>query len=449
MRLKIEKMGINGEGIAYNRRLPVFVEGALVDEVVDATITESYKTYQKAKVNRIIEKSDSRIKAPCQYYEKCGGCQIMHATYDYQLAYKQDTLLEALYKYAEIDLSIVEEIKANPNPLGYRNSLKLPLASKGGKLVTGLYEKESNRVIFVDKCMIHEEGLEKIKKNILNVLNKYHFEAYSNKDKKGIRTLFIRVLNGKFHVCLITGDTKISEECINDLSKIENLESLYQSIHTTKSHEIFGNKMLHLYGKKYLTFVFDGLKLNLSVRSFFQLNTKQAINLYHTVKDLVPDNQNFIFEAYSGVGAISLLLKDKAKEIVGVEVIADAVNNANLNAKNNNIKNVKFECDDAANALKRYSKKVNIDTLVVDPPRTGLDDLMLDTILKSKIKNIVYVSCNPATLAKNLAVLKTRYQIKRIIPFDMFSQGAQVESVCYLTRMSTKRQLRNKYFSEE
>lgn len=434
MKIRINKIGINGEGIGYFHRLPVFIEGALVDEVVEAHITEKHQNYLKAEVVKVLEESRDRVKPVCKYYGQCGGCQLLHANYYAQLEYKYETLAETLAKYAGIDPEMVEDVKQNPHPFGYRNSMKLPVFMHNHKLVCGLYETNTNHIIEVDSCPIHEEGLEKVKKNILNVLNKYHYQAYENQTKEGIRGLFVRVLDGHYQVCIVTGETEIKKETIEDLSKIDNLVSLYQSIHTTKSHEFFGKQMIHLAGKKHLTFKLGDLKLGLSIRSFYQLNTEQAANLYQFVVDQVKDNQNFIFEAYSGIGAISLMLKDKAKKIVGVENIADAVTNANMNARNNHLENINFVCDDAAVALKRYSKKEKIDTLIVDPPRVGLDDNMLDTVLRSHIKDIVYISCNPATLAKNIAVLQKRYRVTKITPFDIFSNSAHVETVCLLTR---------------
>ena len=434
MKIKIEKMGINGEGIGYYNRVPVFVEGAIEGEIADVQIDESYKTYKKGHALKIFKTSNDRVKVACPHYEKCGACQIMHMKYEKQLKFKRELIVEAIAKYADLDENLVARTIANPNQFNYRNSLKLPVAMRNGKLVSGLYEKNTNHFLMIDKCMIHEEGIERIKKNVLNVLNKYGYQAFDNKTRKGIKSIFVRGLKDKYQLCIVTGNDKLDTQCISDLSKIEGLVSIDQSIHTTKSHEFFGQQIIHLYGKRHLGFNFNGLDLKLSTRAFFQLNTRQAANMYNLVKDLVPSYQDFIFEAYSGIGAISMMLHDRAKKIVGVESIIDAVNNANHNAKNNGIENVSFVCDDAALALMRYSKKTKIDTLIVDPPRTGLDDAMIDCILRSKIDRIIYVSCNPATLAKNLYLLKNRYVVKQITPLDMFSQSAHVESITLLER---------------
>ena len=192
--------------------------------------------------------------------------------------------------------------------------------------------------------------------------------------------------------------------------------------------------MIHLGGDRRLELKLDSLRLQLSPRSFFQLNTEQAKQLYRCVASLIPQHNDLIVEAYSGIGAISLYVKDKAKQIIGIESIKDAVVNANENAKRNNAGHVSFLCADAADKCTYLSKKQQIDTLIVDPPRSGLDDAMLECILRSKIKHVIYISCNPATLGKNLACLKERYEIKTILPFDMFPQTPHVESVVLLVR---------------
>ena len=199
--------------------------------------------------------------------------------------------------------------------------------------------------------------------------------------------------------------------------------------------------MMHLAGETSLAMELDGLKLQISPRSFFQLNSKQAVQLYRTIASMVKEDNELIVEAYSGIGAISLYLKDKAKEIIGIESIKDAVVNANQNAALNGCEHVSFLCDDAANKLTYLSKKRSIDVLVVDPPRSGLDDAMLDCILRSKIKNIIYVSCNPATLGKNLAVLSSRYNVDKIQPIDIFPHTPHVETVALLSKLDVDKHI--------
>lgn len=254
------------------------------------------------------------------------------------------------------------------------------------------------------------------------------------RQKKGLRTLVVRGFDGNYQCTIVSGNDELPKACVEECMNVDGISSLWQSIHPSKkSVETFGKVMVHLGGTRLLPFTFNNLKLTLSPKSFFQLNTRQADKLYKIAASMVSDNNDFIVEAYSGIGAISLYVKDKAKEIVGIEYISDAVSNANQNAKRNHASNVKFVCGDAAEKLVQYSKKRVINTLIVDPPRSGLDDNMMECIMKSKIKNIVYISCNPATLGKNLALLMKKYNVEKIVPVDMFSNTALVETVVKLT----------------
>lgn len=435
MKVEIKKIGINGEGIGYVDRMPVFIPGALIGEEVDIKITEKKKRYATAEVNRVMKKSKSRIKPKCQIQHACGGCPLMIARYPSQLEYKYELLKQSLIKYAQINPRLIQRVVPSEEAFGYRNQFKLPVAKEDGELLSGLYMPNSNYFIDVQKCWVHEPGLEEVRADVMKVLNRYAYDAYDYHNKSGIRTIIARGFHGKYQVTIVTGNDTILEQTIEDLMKIRGVYSLWQSIHTVKkTPDIFGPKMIFLAGERYLPLELDGLKLQISPRSFFQLNSTQAVQLYRTIASMVSDHNDLIVEAYSGIGAISLYLKDKAKEIIGIEYIKDAVTNANMNAKANGCDHVSFLCDDAANKLTYISKKRSIDVLVVDPPRSGLDDEMLDCILKSKIKNIVYVSCNPATLGKNLSVLNARYRVEKIVPIDMFPHTPHVESVCLLVR---------------
>lgn len=435
MKVTIVKTGINGEGIGYMDRTPVFIPGALEGEIVDVTITEREKRYMHAKLNRVIQKSPSRIQPKCRMQHRCGGCPLMITRYPAQLEAKREVLKQSLIKYAQINPKLIQKVIPSEEIFEYRNQCKLPCAMIEGRLTTGMYVPNSNYFSEVPQCVIHEPGLERIREDILDVLNRFRLKAYDHHQKKGIRSLIIRGFDGQYQVTIVSGEQPLSAECIEQLMKIKGLASLWQSYHTVKkTPEMFGAKMIHLAGERLLALDFDGLSLHISPRSFFQLNTNQAKQLYRTIASLVPEKNDLIVEAYSGIGAISLYVKDKAKEVIGIESIKDAVVNANMNAKRNNAEHVSFLCADAADKLTYISKKRSIDTLIVDPPRSGLDEEMLYCILKSKIKHIIYVSCNPATLGKNLAYLQERYRVETIQPFDMFPHTPHVESVVKLVR---------------
>lgn len=442
MKVTIKKTGINGEGIGYIDRMPVFVPQALIGEEVEIRIVDKQKRYATAELLRVVKSSKNRIRPKCFIQNTCGACPLMIARYPVQLEYKQDLLKQSLIKYAQIDPRKVARVKASEDVFGYRNQFKLPCAMEEGRLVSGLFMPNSNYFIDVKKCWIHEDGLERVRMDIMHVLNTHGCVSYNPHDKKGIRNLVVRGFDNRYQCTIVTGNDELDERLISDLMRIKGLTSLWQSIHTIKkTPEVFGNKMMHLAGETSLAMELDGLKLQISPRSFFQLNSKQAVQLYRTIASMVKEDNELIVEAYSGIGAISLYLKDKAKEIIGIESIKDAVVNANQNAALNGCEHVSFLCDDAANKLTYLSKKRSIDVLVVDPPRSGLDDAMLDCILRSKIKNIIYVSCNPATLGKNLAVLSSRYNVDKIQPIDIFPHTPHVETVALLSKLNVDKHI--------
>ena len=436
MRLKIEKMGINGEGIAYYQKKPVFIEGALPQELVEIKDLQGYGTYYKARIEKIVKESRDRIRPACAFAHRCRACSMMHLAYEKQLKAKRDILAQTLMKYAKIEPSRIEEIIANEQPLHYRNQCKLPLQMEQGKLCSGMYLPGSNYFASVKNCVIHDPLIETVRKEVLHILNKHGIKAYDYHKKSGMRSLIIRTFQGKCQVTLVSGEDVLTQELIADLLDCEAIVSLWQSINTVKkSVDVFGKKMIFLGGAKQLRFLFGGYRMQINPRSFFQLNTKQAEVLYQKAASLLTGKRyGTIVEAYSGIGAISLFLHGHADQVIGIESIADAVQNAHAIASLNHIDNVKFVCGDAAEELTYLSKKGKIDLLVVDPPRSGLDYAMLGTLLQSKIQEIIYISCNTATLGKNLDLLQQRYEVKTIIPIDLFSQTAAIEAIVHLKR---------------
>lgn len=435
MKVMIKKMGINGEGIGYLDRLPVFIPGALCGEEVEIKLTEKNGRYAKGKIVRILKKSDKRVRPICEIQRRCGACPYMVADYEEQLRFKQEDLRQSLIKYAHVDPRLIKKIQPSEKTLFYRNQCKLPCAMDNGELVNGMYMPNSNIFIPMTTCYVHEKELEIMRKRILKVLNRYHVRAYDWHQKRGLRYLILRGFEGKFQCTLVSGEENFDPAMIEELLSLEGLTSLWQSYQTQKkTAELFGPKMILLGGEKYLHLSLGSVTLPVSPRSFFQLNTQQAKKMYACIAEMTGKGHTRIVEAYSGIGGISMLLKDHAQEVIGIEIIKDAVLNARQSARDNHIDNVQFICADAADKLLYLSKKSSIDVLVVDPPRSGLDEAMLAVILRSKIKKIIYVSCNPSTLAKNLAVLKDRYDVEQVVPFDMFPNTAKVETIVALKR---------------
>ena len=427
-------MGINGEGIGYDHGVPVFIPGALMHETVDVKITQEKEKYKTAKLIRVIRKSKDRVEPECRYCDSCRACTLMHLKYERQLNYKKQTLKQALKKYADIDMPV--SIIKNDNIYHYRNKFKLPFGMEKGKIVTGMYESERGRFVPIEDCIIHEEVLEKVRKQILEIMNKYKLKAYNERTREGYRSLIMRTFNNKIALVFVVGDNTDLEPMLSDLTRIEEVSSIYYSVNTNKKYiNALENDLAHVFGKNCLNARINDLKLVFTPKSFFQLNTRQAEVLYDEAVSLIDENDEEVLEAYCGVGVMSLMAARKAKHVTGVEIVPDAIDNAKKNSRYNKIDNVDFVVGDSGSVMEEISKEKQLDCLIVDPPRTGLDEKMINSILNSNAKKLIYVSCNPSTLAKNLNVLKEYYNIESIRAIDVFSNTEHVESIVYLARI--------------
>ena len=433
MKLEIVKAGINGEGIAFFKRKPVFIEGCFPDEVVDADLIDEGRHY-KGRLKAILKKSPDRIRPVCSYAEKCGACALMGLKYDGQLAIKMQLLENALYKYAEYEGKI-EGIVKSDDVYGYRNKCNLPIIDYNGKLVNALYKQGSNHPCLITTCFIHEESVEEIRRKILDVLNRYKLQAYDRREKKGMRQLIVRAFDKGAQAVLVTGNDTLKENVIADLKKIKGLKSLFQGINTVRDPiRMMPEKLRPLFGKEKIEVKSLNYELELSPQAFFQLNHKQAEQIYKDAAALIKEKQKLIIEGYCGIGTISLAMHDKAEKIIGIEIIEKAIKDAKDNAKKNKVENVEFRCGDAAKEIRKIVEKEKADVIVVDPPRTGLDDELLKTLLKSKAKQIIYISCNPSTLGKDLYILKKEYEIHLVRGYDMFPNTPLVETLVELVR---------------
>ncbi|MBR4483962.1 MAG: 23S rRNA (uracil(1939)-C(5))-methyltransferase RlmD [Erysipelotrichaceae bacterium] len=433
MKLEIVKAGINGEGIAFFKRKPVFIEGCFPDEVVDADLIDEGRHY-KGRLKAILKKSPDRIRSVCSYADKCGACALMGLKYDGQLAIKMQLLENALYKYAEYEGKI-EGIVKSDDVYGYRNKCNLPIIDYNGKLVNALYKQGSNHPCLITTCFIHEESVEEIRRKILDVLNRYKLQAYDRREKKGMRQLIVRAFDKGAQAVLVTGNDTLKENVIADLKKIKGLKSLFQGINTVRDPiRMMPEKLRPLFGKEKIEVKSLNYELELSPQAFFQLNHKQAEQIYKDAAALIKEKQKLIIEGYCGIGTISLAMHDKAEKIIGIEIVEKAIKDAKDNAKKNKVENVEFRCGDAAKEIRKIVEKEKADVIVVDPPRTGLDDELLKTLLKSKAKQIIYISCNPSTLGKDLYILKKEYEIHLVRGYDMFPNTPLVETLVELVR---------------
>ena len=431
--LEIKKMGINGEGIGFERSIPVFVYGGISGDTIEYKPIEVKPNIIRGKLIRIIKPSSSRCASSCMNHGPCEGCPWIMTKYEDQLKWKEEEVKSRLLKVG-VSIEVFEPIHANPNPIGYRNTIKLPIMMDKGKLQYGMYKRNSNQLVPIEHCVINEEGLNRVSKEVLEVLNQHQIQAYKRKERTGLRSIFLRGVSNKYQLCLVGGKERYSKECIDDLMGIEGMNSIYQNIQTIHNPtQLFGKQMIHLAGTKSLSFTINKKHFCLSLSSFFQMNTAQADELYKTVMDCIPEGIHHCVEAYCGIGMMSYYASDRCEKVTGIELVGSAIRDAKVALQRNSANNLSFMEGDSALELEKIVKKEEVDLLLVDPPRTGLDKKMIQVIQKAKIPHIIYVSCNPYTLGKNIEELND-YEVTKVIPFDLFSQTPHVETIVTLKR---------------
>jgi 23S rRNA (uracil1939-C5)-methyltransferase len=440
--LTIKKIGINGEGIGFFKRKIVFVPNALPGEEVVVEVTKVHPKFTEARIKKIRKKSPQRVKAPCLVYEECGGCQLQHLNYDGQLEAKRDIVLQSLERHTSLKL---EELDVRPtigmeNPWHYRNKSQFQVESRKGRAIAGLYSLNSNKLIDIDECIVQHSETNKVTTEIRRIINDFNIPVFDEKKKKPIiRTIVTRVgfETGQVQVVLVTTEKKIprKELLISEIEKrLPEVVSIAQNINPKKTGIIFGDETVHLSGKESIEERLDEFTYELSARAFFQLNPIQTTKLYNEAKKAAGlTGEEKVVDAYCGVGTIGLWLADSAKEIRGMDVIKEGIDDAKKNAERFGVDHAEYFVGSAEELMPRWKKEGwRPDVVVVDPPRTGCDQKFLDTIKEVKPKKFVYVSCNPSTLAKDIEYLKKQYKVEYLQPVDMFPQTAHVECVAKL-----------------
>ncbi len=441
--LEIKRLGINGEGIGFYQKLAVFVDGAIPGETVKLRISQVSEKMAKGEIIEYRQVSPNRVEPKCPHYEKCGGCQISHIENKYTGVLKREMLIESILRYTDINPKTFE-IKPTiimDNPDGYRNKSSLPVRKFNEKATLGLYEPETNKIVYIDNCLVQNEIINTINSKVLEYIDELNVTPYVEKFRRGeIKYIVTRVSHktNEAQVTLITHDkTPKIFELAKKIINIQNVVSVYESINDSiKEGVIFGPEINLLEGKPTIIESIGDYKFELLPTAFFQLNPVQTEKLYEQVKKACKlSRTEVVLDAYCGVGTIGIYLSKLSKEIIGIEYNKEAVINANQNAKLNKVNNAKFYQGDVTELLpKLIEEGLKLDVIVVDPPRTGLGSELIETILNTDVKRMVYVSCNPATLAKDLNLLTQKYHIKYMQPVDMFPQTAHVETIVLLER---------------
>lgn len=441
--IKIDSYGHEGEGVGKINNFTVFVKGAIKGETVKVKLIKVNKTYGIAKLLEVIVPSQHREKPVCSIYKRCGGCNLQHISYTEQLNFKTQRVKDVMERVGKLEDAKIHNTIGMEFPYNYRNKVQLPVGFIDSEVVVGFYAPRSHDIINMEHCYIQSKLGDKIIHILKEWMKENKIKSYDEKTHSGIvRHIMLRegFRTKEVMVVVVTNGVKLpnSKSLVQKLREnILNLKSVIQNINEDKTNVILGQKSITLWGKDTISDYIGDFRFNISPLSFFQVNPIQTEVLYNKAMEYADLNgDEIVFDAYCGTGTISLFLSKKAKMVFGVEIISQAIDNANENKKENNVDNVEFIVGKSEEEIPKLIKSgINPDVIVLDPPRKGCEESLLHAIAKAAPKKIVYVSCDPATLARDLRILEDlNYRALEIQPVDMFPQSAHIENVTLLTR---------------
>ncbi|TDQ36386.1 23S rRNA (uracil(1939)-C(5))-methyltransferase RlmD [Aureibacillus halotolerans] len=440
--LKIKRLGINGEGVGHYKGQTVFVKGALPGETVFLQAERIHPRFTEATLLKIDRSSKKRIEPPCPVFDVCGGCQIQHLSYKGQLDHKRDLVMQAMTRFGPKGLPLEKLIKPTvgmDDPWHYRNKSQMQIRRVNGKLLTGLYQEGSHKLVDLSHCPVQHESINAATQKVKRIVDQLQIDIYDERKHKGtLRSIVVRTgfKSGELQVVLVTKTKELPkrELLISELRKeLPDMTSLVQNIQPEKTSLVMGKESVVLFGNEKVEERLGDRTYELSATAFFQLNPIQTEKLYNEVSRVASlTGTEKVADLYCGVGTIGLWLAKKAGEVRGMDITTSAIDDARKNATKNGVKNAVYETGTPEEWLKRWrSEGWKPDVVVMDPPRTGAGTVV-PLLLKERPKQIIYVSCNPSTLAKDLNALSEAYSIKSMQPLDMFPQTAQVECVVEL-----------------
>ncbi len=430
-----------GQGVAHIEGCAVFIPNAIAGERVRVRIEKAQKTWAAGKIVELLEKSPHRVNRECPVAKLCGGCDFWHMDYEEESRLKADRVRTCLNRIGGENLEAVP-ILAAPTCHGYRNKAQYPVAQKKGRACAGFFRAGTHEVVENARCRILPEETDAVKDAVMDYVNQYRISVYDETAHKGLlRHIYVRrgVVSGQILVCLVCNGEKLprAEELVKRLQKIPGFATLVLSVNTRKGNAVLGDKFITLHGPGYIEDTLCGLTFRLSPRSFYQVNHHQAQRLYQAaIAQAEITKEDTVLDLYCGVGTITLAMASAAGKVIGVEAVPQAVEDARDNARRNGIDNAEFFCGDAGQAaLALEAQGIQADVVVVDPPRKGLNADTIEALHRFAPRRIVYVSCDPATLARDVALLKERgYEMKNAMAADLFPRCAHVESVICLSR---------------
>lgn len=434
-----------GKGIVKINNDVIFCDGLFIGEEADIEIEYIRSKVYYGKIKKLYKLSKDRIQPLCKICTACGGCQFQQLAYPAQLEFKRNRVYQAFKKIAHLDNIIVDNTVGMDDPYYYRNKVQMPFGlDKNNKVIYGMYRNKTHKLIQVDNCNIANNKTEKIFKAIANLMDSFHILPYDEDKRSGIiRHVLIKTSNCYDEIMVVfvvnVENFKSQRNFINELLKqCPEITTVVENINSRDTNVILGEKEKILYGKGYIKDEICGLKFKISASSFFQVNPLQTEKLYNiAINKLNLNKEETLLDAYSGVGTIGLIASKYCKNVISVELNKSAHIDGIKNAKENNINNVYFVNDDASEYL--YKDSNQIDALIMDPPRKGSNEKFLQAIIDKKIKKIVYISCNPETLARDINYLKIYYDILSITPVDMFPMTSHIETIVGLYLKDNKK----------
>ncbi|SFE28325.1 23S rRNA m(5)U-1939 methyltransferase [Lentibacillus persicus] len=445
VRLKFEDLTHEGSGVGKINGYPLFVPYALPGEEGDVKVVKVNKNFGFGKLLNVKKSSEERVEPPCDVYYKCGGCQLQHMSYDMQLNMKQEQVKNAMKKIAHLESVPVHPIIRMEDPWRYRNKVQMPVGEKAdGELMTGFYQKRSHRIIEgMETCNIQDEVNDRMVEAVRRIADRFNIPAYDEKNDTGVlRHIVVRTGEATNDTMIViitrTPDLPHQDELVDELSKTyPHIKSIVHNINDRQTNSIWGKKSKTIWGEGYIYDKIGDITFKISDKSFYQVNPPQTKKLYDKALEYANVGINdTVVDAYCGIGTISLFMAKEAKKVYGVEVVPEAITDAKENARMNGFTNAEFYVGEAEKVMPWWTAQgLEPDVIVVDPPRKGCDEELLKAMLGMKPKRIVYVSCNPSTLARDLRILEDGgYVTQEVQPVDMFPQTHHVEAVCWLKR---------------
>lgn len=444
LQLTIEDLTSNGEGVGRFKGFTVFVPGALPQETVTARVISVQKHYARALLRELIQTSPQRTESKCRTYRRCGGCQLQHLSYGEQLQFKQRVVEQAFMRIGKVEKVRVLPTMGMDNPWAYRNKAQFPLTERNGHIVAGFFAPRSHQVVEISECFLQHPQINMVLQRFLSVANELEIPVYNENSGTGfLRHLLVRVAvtTGELMVAVVTtsADTPRLTELVKGMTTgIPKITSFLLNINSKRTNVILGSRWRVLYGSPTITDYLGPYRFCISGGSFFQVNPFQTVRLYEQARAYARlTGHEVVIDAYCGIGSISLFLAEQAQFVHGIEVVPAAIDDARQNALENGVKNAEFHVGEVERVLPQLTAQGILcpDVVVLDPPRRGCRPEALLALSSVRPDRIVYISCNPATLARDIGVLTVRgYEVQEVQPVDMFPQTYHVETVVKLKR---------------